>query len=177
MAIPEMKLLYLIRHCESREMAGEELSRPRGDSPLSLNGVRQAEHLAEFLNPAQIDLILTSLFQRAQETAAVLNRNRGVPMFASMALNEYLLRDDERGVETCEQGLARCQGFLQQFSPYYEHIAIVAHNAILATLLRSILNLPFEEARDFGGPGACRVLRYDWRQGDQNWRCVGLFTP
>ena len=177
MAIPEIKRLYLIRHCESREMAGEEPSRPRGDPSLSLNGVRQAERLAGFLRPAPIDLILTSLFQRAQETAAVLNRDRDIPVFASMALNEYFLRDDGSGVETCEQGLARCQGFLQQFSSYYEHIALVAHNAILATLLRSILNLPFDEARDFGGPGACRVLRYDYLQGDQNWRCVDSFTP
>ena len=94
-----------------------------------------------------------------------------------MALNEYFLRDDGSGVETCEQGLARSMGFLQQFSPYYEQIAVVAHNAILATLLRSILNLPFDEARDFGGSGACRVLRYDYLQGDQNWRCVDSFTP
>src|SRR5437660_12861897 len=106
-AAPEMKLLYLIRHCESREMAGEEPSRPRGDPALSLNGVRQAERLAVFLKPAPIDLFLTSLFGRAQETAVILNRERGVPVFSSMALNEYFLRDDGSGAETCEQGLAR----------------------------------------------------------------------
>jgi broad specificity phosphatase PhoE len=177
MANREMKRLYLIRHGESRELAGEEPPAPRNDSPLSLHGQAQAERLAVFIRPQPLDLILTSLFQRAQQTAAGLNEGRGVPVLASMALNEYFLRDNGQGGETTEQGLARSMSFLYQFSPYHEHIAVVSHNAILATLLRSLLNLPFDEARDFGLPGTCRVLRYDWSLGDQNWRQVDQFIP
>ena len=102
-----MKQLYLIRHCETRELAGEEPPYARSDSSLSHKGVQQAEQVAAYLRSSQIDLMLMSLYRRAQETATILNRDRSVPCFATMALNEYFLRDDNRGVETAEQGEAR----------------------------------------------------------------------
>ncbi len=178
LTVEEMKYLYLIRHCETRELAGEEPPHPRNDSPLSQHGLHQAERLATFLRAHPIDLILTSLFQRAQATATLINHGRGVPIFASMALNEYFLRDTGRGVEGAEQGLVRSIGYLHQFSPYYAHIAVISHSSILATLLMSILNLPFSEGKNaFQRPGTCYILRYDYAQGDENWRQIDSFTP
>jgi broad specificity phosphatase PhoE len=173
----EMTYLYLIRHCETFEPGEDVPPPPLPDRPLSQLGIQQAEELARFLRAVPIDLILTSLYRRAQETAALINDGRVIPVFASMALNEYFLRPDGRGVESTELGLARSLGFLLQFSPYYERIAVVAHSAILATLYRSYLNKPFHEFEEFGAAGLCRMLRYDYSQGDQNWREIETFTP
>lgn len=173
-----MKQLYLVRHCETKELAGEELAHPRNDSMLSANGFEQAKCLLEYLRPLPIDLFLTSIFKRSAQTATVLNRERNAPVFASAMLNEYFLRDDFQGVETTEQGLVRSIGFLNQFRPFYDYIAVVGHNSILATILMSLLNLPFDEGREsFNRAGTCRVLRYDWAQGDQNWQEIDLFIP
>lgn len=145
---------------------------------LSANGLRQAERLAHYLRPLPIDLFLTSVFLRSQQTAAILNEERGVPVFSSAALNEYFLRDDFRGVETTEQGLVRSVGFLNQFRPYFDRIAVVGHNSILSTILMSLLNMPFGAGKEtFNRAGTCRALRYDPAQGDENWREIDCFIP
>jgi broad specificity phosphatase PhoE len=173
-----VKRLYLIRHCETKELAGAEASHPRGDSTLSANGLEQAARLKEYLRAQPIELFLTSLFTRAQQTAAVLNAERSVSVFSSMALNEYFLRDDLQGVETTDQGLARSLGFLNQFRPFYDYIAVVGHNSILSTILMSLLNLPFDDGKEaFNAAGACRILRYDWTRGDRNWQEIDFFIP
>ncbi len=95
-----------------------------------------------------------------------------------MALNEYFLRDDFQGVETTEQGLVRSIGFLNQFRPFFDHIAVVGHNSILSTILMSLLNMPFSAGKEaFKRVGTCRTLRYDWAQGDENWREIDWFIP
>jgi broad specificity phosphatase PhoE len=173
-----VKQLYLVRHCETKELAGEEHTHPRHDSPLSTEGLQQAERLADYLRPMPVDLFLTSIFQRSQQTVAALNSERGVPVFSSMALNEYFLRDDFQGVETTEQGLVRSIGFINQFRPYFDHVAVVGHNSILSTIFMSLLNLPFDSGKAaFTRAGTCRVLRYDWTQGDENWKEIDSFIP
>ena len=173
-----MKYLYLIRHCETKEIAGEQPAHAWNDSALSENGLRQVEKLADRLIQEPVDLFLTSLLQRSQQTAAILNRERGAPLFSSMALNEYLLRDDHRGVETVDQGLVRSLGFLNEFRPYFDCIAVVGHNSILSTIRASLLNAPFDSGgQAFSLPGTCRALRYDWGKGDENWTEVSSFAP
>lgn len=173
-----MKQLYLIRHCETKELVGEEPAHPRNDSPLSSSGLLQAERLVAYLHPSPIELILASLFQRSQQTAAILNRERSAPILSSMALNEYFLRDGYEGAETTEQGLVRSMNYLNQFRPYFEYIAIVGHNSILSTIRMSLLNIPFDEGKEaFARAGMCRVLRYDLAEGDQNWKESASFIP
>lgn len=173
-----MKQLYLIRHGESKEISGETEPHPRNDAALSAAGIGQAEQLAAFFAGKPVDLILTSLFRRAEETAGILKRARNAPVVSAMALNEYFMRDDYSGAETTEHGAARSMSFLYQFSPYFENIALVAHNSILATMYRELLNLPFDCCREsFESPGTCRALRYDYTQGDQNWRETESFIP
>jgi broad specificity phosphatase PhoE len=174
--IGNVKQLYLIRHCES--LAAEKDAHPRDDSPLSENGCGQAARLAEYLRPMPVDLFLTSIFQRAQQTAAILNKERNARVFSAIALNEYFLRDDFRGVETSEQGLVRSLGFLNQFRPFFDNVAVVAHNSILSTILMSLLNMPFSSGKDaFARTGTCRILRYDISEGDENWKETDLFIP
>lgn len=173
-----LERLILLRHSETRALAGMEPNTPRNDSALSPRGIAQAEQAAAHLAAAPIDLILCSLFQRTQATAAILNQTRGVPVFASMALNEYFLRDDGSGVENVEQGLARSLGFVQQFSPYYRTIAVVGHASILATLLMGVGNLPYPEWKNaFDIPSTCITLRFDPDLGDTQWRIVDRWVP
>lgn len=134
--------------------------------------------MADYLRPKPIDLFLASTFRRSQQTVEVLNRERGAPVFSSMALNEYFLRDDFQGVETLEQGLVRSLGFLNQFRPYFDNIALVGHNSILSTIFMSLLNMAFGSGKEaFAITGTCRVLRYDWTEGDENWKEIDLFIP
>jgi broad specificity phosphatase PhoE len=101
-----------------------------------------------------------------------------VPVFSAMALNPYYLRDDGRGVESASQALARSAGFIGQFSPYYQHIAVVSHDTVLDTIRQQYLNLRFNESVGaFEHLGTCRVLRYDVEQGDDCWREVAFLTP
>lgn len=173
-----MTHLYLIRHCETRELAGEEPAHPRGDSDLSSRGEAQAQQLRAMFSPWPVELFLTSLFRRAQQTAAILNIERAVPVFGSIALNEFQLRDTGEGVESLEQGLVRAIGFLNQFRAYHSRVAVVAHNSILSVIRMSLLNAPFEpNARYFASPGQACVLRYDPGAGDQNWREVASYHP
>lgn len=60
--------LYLIRHAESENNARAEHERVE-DPSITSRGVRQAEQLAEWLASFEFDLLLTSPFRRALETA------------------------------------------------------------------------------------------------------------
>jgi broad specificity phosphatase PhoE len=174
----EMTTLYLIRHCESRVIAGLEPDLPRNDSALSEQGHLQAQRLSVQLRSYPITLFLTSLALRAQQTAVHLNQERNVLLLSAMALNAYFLRDDGRGVETASQALARSCGFIAQFNPYYQHIAVVSHDTLLESIRQQYLNLRFQESVGaFAQPGTCRVLRYDVHQGDDCWREVASLTP
>jgi len=150
----------------------------RNDSPLSEKGIEQAGRLAEHYKDGKIDLILTSLFQRTQKTAEILNKYHDVPIFSNMALNGYFLRDDGAGVEGTEQGLARSMGFLLQFRPYYNYIAIVSHDGTLRTLLMDLLKIHFEDLNNyFKNPGESHLFRFDWKEGDKIWKIIDSFTP
>src|SRR6478736_3274665 len=100
-----MIALYLIRHCQTTQLSGETVAHPRNDAALSQVGSLQAISLEKLLAGKPIDLILTSLFRRSQQTAEAIRARRSVPVFASMALNEYQLRDDNSGAETTDQAI------------------------------------------------------------------------
>lgn len=175
-----MKYLYLVRHGHTAVLDGPAPGLP-GDAPLSPQGEQQARALAVELRPRTLDLVLSSVYRRAQQTAALLAERAPdppVPVYASHALNEFFLRPDGAGVETTEQGLVRSLGFLNQFRPYADHIGIVGHNAILTVLRLGLLNAEWSTGQGaFAQPGRCRVLRYDPDQGDGQWREVEVLDP
>jgi broad specificity phosphatase PhoE len=170
-----LRHLYLVRHCETRFIAHGEAS---VDSPLSDQGLLDAQLLRQQLVQLPFDLTLTSVFQRARQTAAAITPD-GAPIHASPALNEYPLDDCGKGMESSASGLARIATCLYAYSPHYTAIAVVAHNSILTTLLTSLLNAPWSnhEVAAFEIPGTCRVLRFDWKAGDTVWRELDAFTP
>jgi len=169
-----MKKLLLIRHCQTQPFTEKSCN----DPPLSEKGISEAEKIASHYKDEKIGLVLTSLFQRTQKTAEILNKYQKALIFSNSALNGFFVRDDGSGVEGTEEGLARSMGFLFQFRPYYDCIAVVGHDGILRTLLMDFLRIPFEDlGKYFKEPGESYMLRFDWAKGDKTWKIIDTFAP
>ena len=68
--------LYLIRHAESENNVRDEHERVE-DPAITARGVRQAEQLADWLATHPFDVLLTSPFRRALETARPIAHRTG----------------------------------------------------------------------------------------------------
>lgn len=71
-----MKKIYFIRHGESEGNVGP--IRQAEDSSLTDRGRKQAEYVAERVSGLPIDIIISSTFRRAQETAEVISKKISV---------------------------------------------------------------------------------------------------
>jgi len=86
-------LFYLIRHGEP-DWAFKDERNLRGAMrdyvPLTANGVKQAEQVVKF-NPhlEHCELILSSPYTRSLQTAAIMNRNLGLPLHVEFDLHEW----------------------------------------------------------------------------------------
>ncbi len=85
-----MKTIWLTRHGETqwntvRRMQGQL------NSPLTDNGIRQAEQLAKWLAKEDIDVIYTSPLERAYKTALILRGNRNIPVISHVDLKKFIL--------------------------------------------------------------------------------------
>ena len=166
-----MKTLLLIRHTETLHLAGRPDSQLGNDSELSDTGRAQALALAARLAGYPVELIISSLYLRAQQTAKILNERWHAKHISSMDLNEYFLRSDGAGVESVEQGFVRASCAIAPYRLAHDTIAVVSHNSILSTFMTGLLNLPFDEGKGlFSTLGRVHVLSYDWERGEQNWR-------
>ncbi|MDO8492209.1 MAG: histidine phosphatase family protein [bacterium] len=73
-----MKVIYFIRHGESEANVGGV--RQGGATPLTLNGKKQAEFVAERVSKLPIDLIISSTMMRAKDTAQAIHMKTGKPI-------------------------------------------------------------------------------------------------
>ena len=82
MHVQDKTEIFLLRHAES--IARQDI--PEADWPLSPAGVRQAQHLAEVLQPLQIDAVLSSPYARAKATVEPFAQTVGlsVPVIAEL---------------------------------------------------------------------------------------------
>lgn len=110
--------LILIRHDEPDPVQAEELGfvgHGRDFAPLSLEGIRQAEEAARSPLLTGCELILTSPYTRALQTAAIISRRTGLPLAVEAALHEWLpdktfrirTRED---VQRLRQDFLACKG-------------------------------------------------------------------
>lgn len=79
--------LYLVRHGET-EMNISGLFQGHVDSPLTENGVKQAEELCEILRHIHFDTIFSSDLARAHRTAEILTVDRQLAIKTSHLLRE-----------------------------------------------------------------------------------------
>lgn len=171
-----MKKLILIRHTEKETI--DNFGHVEADPILTERGKKQAAEIKEFLKDIDYEIILTSLYRRAQETAAIINEDRGKPVFESISLNEYFLRPDGADVEGSRMGIARAMSKVYSVFDQYKTVVIVCHRSIGRSILQPMLNMEFAELEKFFvNYGDTYVLRYDHKLGDTNWRIIDSFTP
>jgi 2,3-bisphosphoglycerate-dependent phosphoglycerate mutase len=81
--ISVVKRLFLVRHCES---TGQEAS-----APLTAIGQRQAGFLADHLETAGVELLVSSPYTRAQQSIVPLAQRLGLPVELDPRLVERVL--------------------------------------------------------------------------------------
>lgn len=83
-----MKNIYLIRHCSTK---GQHI-----DSPLSTEGIRQAEFLAQFLieNANPIDKIVSSPYLRAIESIKPFSKEQKIKIDVDSRLSERIISNE-----------------------------------------------------------------------------------
>ncbi|MFC0215607.1 histidine phosphatase family protein [Paenibacillus chartarius] len=157
-----MTTFYLMRHGEPdwalKDARG--LTGPIRDYvPLTADGIAQAERAAEDPRLKRCELILSSPYTRALQTAAVVNRTLGLPLIVEFDLHEWTpdsykaesyeeikrLNDDyhkhggvhppgeSRLWETKASVLGRVMNVLRRYSDR-SHVLVVCHGMIIAPL-------------------------------------------
>ena len=84
-----MKTIYLVRHGQTDGNVNR-CFQPT-DIPLSENGERQAEFIAERCSHLDAEVILTSPYQRAQQTATAIQKVTGLPKREETILHERVM--------------------------------------------------------------------------------------
>ena len=166
-----MRTITLIRHVENFNK--------KPDGEITEKGKLQATEIKDFLQKNSIspEIIFTSLYKRTFQTAKISNPNNA-KLIASGAFNEYYTRPDKTDVETISMGVSRSLAKIYSVHDLYEEIMIVGHSSINKSILQSLLNITFDEAKElFNNCGEVKVIRYDWKVGDNNWRVIHSFTP
>lgn len=173
-----MKQIILVRHAETEHIASGSKGMHRNDSVLSERGHRQASSTAKFINGKYTyESVFCSIYHRAIETAKIINK-KDKPIFQTSSFGEYFLRDDGSGAESTDMALSRSMSKLYSMFDVYDSIVIVAHSAISKSIFQALTNITFEEASKlYNNTGEVHVLRYDWKQGDNNWREIESFIP
>ena len=84
--------VYFVRHGES--VLGEQ-KHQLPESPLSEIGIKQAATIAQRFTHIPIDLILTSSYTRAIQTAQAIEKIKGVPLIKSdLLIEEYKMKKE-----------------------------------------------------------------------------------
>jgi probable phosphoglycerate mutase len=170
--------VYLIRHGETtwnREL------RLQGqfDSPLTSDGIRQAESLARRLAGMGFDAVYSSDLGRARNTAVIITSHNGSASikydvrlrerhfgdFQGLTWDEVSERypDDARrelsgnpmntvpGGESKHQVLQRTRDFFNDLVQHHpdHNVLVISHGGILNVWTRHVLQLPFDQPRRF----------------------------
>ncbi len=88
-----MALFYLIRHGEPNYEAVSSIGFygfGRSFAPLSEKGIKQAEATAEDIRLADADIIVSSPYTRALQTAAIISRKTGKKIIIEPELHEWI---------------------------------------------------------------------------------------
>lgn len=163
-----MKRIILIRHCHAEGQ--------HEDSPLTRNGVNQAERVALFLenNHFKVDRIVTSPFLRAIETIKPFAEKHHIPIEIDASLQERLLSDEPiddwlevleqsfidrdfrlPGGESSNDALQRARRTLDSVlnDTKSSTTVIVTHGNMLAILLKEFqADIGFKQWKEFTNP-------------------------
>lgn len=158
-----MAVFYLVRHgqpdytpCDERGYIGHG----RDLAPLSEEGIKQAELTSQDARLLDADLIVSSPYTRALQTAAIISKNTGIDIKVEMDLHEWmpdltfqykhfqecleLTLDFNEHQGVCPEGQTKRWESLQQLSDRvrktadkyadYKKVILVCHGMVMRTL-------------------------------------------
>ena len=178
------KIIYLVRHCKATGQAA--------DAPLTSEGIKQAEALAEFLSEAQISRIVSSPFARALESIKPFAIRSNIEIKLDARLIEAALStvdyadwlDKLRGTfsdfELCFEGgeSSRAATTRATAAIHYallldtDSLVMVTHGRLLTLILKHFdSNYGFEEWQKLTTPDVFRiVVKENESQVDRIWQ-------
>jgi broad specificity phosphatase PhoE len=135
-------MFYLIRHGETDySEKGTKIYTGFGENllPLSLNGILQIKNTAQDTRLQNVDIIVSSPYTRALQTAAILSKELQVDITIETNLHEWVA-DKNYIFQDCEQGEIRCREFNEFFGEYPNNeIKLWEDNKALRMRLFSVL--------------------------------------
>ena len=187
-----MSEILLLRHGETLWNIEGRIQGHR-DSPLSAEGLAQAEALARRLAGERPDVLYTSDLGRARQTMEPLARATGLTPRVDPALRErcygafegrtwpeierdfpqqhaaHLSGDPAvkaEGGESMQEFHDRAVGALMRIAEHSadDKVVIVAHGGVLGMLYRHIMNIPLQAPRNYAMPNAS-INRFTYRSG------------
>jgi 2,3-bisphosphoglycerate-dependent phosphoglycerate mutase len=187
-----MSEILLLRHGETLWNVEGRIQGHR-DSPLSAEGIAQAEALARRLAAERPDVLYTSDLGRARQTMEPIARVTGLApridpglrercygafegrtwpeierdfpeQYASHLTGSATVRAD--GGESMMEFRDRAVGALERIAEASGDgkVVIVAHGGVLGLLYRHIMNIPLEAARKYAMPNAS-INRFTFKSG------------
>jgi valyl-tRNA synthetase len=160
---------FIVRHGQTEYNRDDRYQGGESDSPLTEEGRRQAEEIAERLKDQNIELILTSDLGRAKETAAIIAKAIGAEVISDPAMNERhfgelggmttaevhetygetrVYEKKIADVETYQNLEARVWKAFKEhkLNHHRKNVVIVSHGSATRMLMKQIRNLEPEEA-------------------------------
>jgi 2,3-bisphosphoglycerate-dependent phosphoglycerate mutase len=192
-----MSEILLLRHGETLWNAEGRIQGHR-DSPLSAEGIAQAEALARRLAAERPDALYTSDLGRARQTMEPIARAIGLAprvdpglrercygvfegrtwpeierdfpgQYASHLTCSATVRAD--GGESMKEFRDRALGALERIAAASgdDKVVVVAHGGVLGLLYRHVMNIPLEAPRKYAMPNA-GINRFTFKAGI--WRLI-----
>lgn len=124
-------IVYFVRHAE-RLKEGERTS----ESPITENGIKQATLVAERIKNVQIDVIYSSSYIRAKQTAEIISKviNKPIELW-----NHLIEADSEK--ETFEELNSRSGAILEHLLNHHrnESVLCVSHASMIETIIAKMV--------------------------------------
>lgn len=89
------KRLFLIRHAHAPSIGEDGIIRTYPGNPLSEEGIKQAESLAEGIKDSGLESLWTSDALRSIQTAEVISKKTGIPFKVEPLLREFSIGEIE----------------------------------------------------------------------------------
>jgi 2,3-bisphosphoglycerate-dependent phosphoglycerate mutase len=170
-------VIYAVRHGETEWNLVEKMQ-GHMDSPLTNNGIKQAQFVADGLASKKIDILFSSDLGRAIQTAEIIAsrlsleintdmrlREHNLGIFESLTKTEFEERYPEEvkqfythdpdyvipGGESMRQRFNRCIECAEEIVRGHEgkNILIIGHAGVLTSFFYKAVNLPLYEPRRF----------------------------